>query len=118
MKRILAGGFSQFVECEEYEDLNQKAQQIAKAVDSKGPLNIQCRIMNGGLYVFEINPRFSGTTPFRTLLGFNEADILMNKSFNNINNFDVSKLKVGYFGVRGFQERIYANEVKSQIVLF
>ncbi len=118
MKRILAGGFSQFVECEYYEVLNQTAQQIAKAVDSKGPLNIQCRMMNGALYVFEINPRFSGTTPFRTLLGFNEADILMNKSVNNINAFDKSKLKIGYFGVRGFQEKVYENEVKSQIKLF
>lgn len=118
LKRILAGGFSQFVECEDYEELNQIAQGIAKAVDSKGPLNIQCRMMNGSLYVFEINPRFSGTSPFRTLLGFNEADILMNKTYKEINVFDASKLKVGYFGVRGFQEKVYANEIKSKVKLF
>jgi len=112
LKRILSGGFSQFVECEEFEELNIIAQNIAKQINSKGPLNIQARIMNGSLYVFEINPRFSGTSPFRSLMGFNEADVLLSKIINGLNKFDKKRLKVGYFGVRGFQEKIYNNNVK------
>lgn len=117
LKRNLAGGFSQFVVCEEFEELDEIAQKIAKDVNSKGPLNIQCRMMHGELYVFEINPRFSGTTPFRTLLGFNEADILFQKVFEGVNNFDKNEIKVGSFGVRGFQEKIYNNQVKSEVVI-
>jgi len=31
------------------------------------------------LYVFEINPRFSGTTSLRAIAGFNEPDVLIRK---------------------------------------
>ena len=40
--------------------------------DFIGPANIQCRVVDGVPYAFEVNPRFSGTTYFRTLLGVNE----------------------------------------------
>jgi carbamoyl-phosphate synthase large subunit len=33
--------------------------------------------------VFEINPRFSGTTSIRALVGFNEPDILMRIHLEN-----------------------------------
>jgi carbamoyl-phosphate synthase large subunit len=115
LKRVLAGGFSQFVECESFAELDEIAKQIALSIDSKGPLNIQCRMMNDELYVFEINPRFSGTSPFRTLFGFNEADVLFSKQNENINTFDKSKIQIGSFGVRGFQEKIYNNKVKSKV---
>lgn len=115
LKRMLAGGFSQFIECEEFNDLDQTAQAIALKVGSKGPLNIQCRMKGNELYVFEINPRFSGTTPFRALLGFNEADILLRKTFENKICYKKSELKYGSFGVRGFQEAVYPNELKSAI---
>ncbi len=46
-------------------------------LDSRGPLNIQCRWCNEELVIFEINPRFSGTTLLRALAGFNEPDLLI-----------------------------------------
>jgi carbamoyl-phosphate synthase large subunit len=46
--------------------------RISEVLKSDGPINIQCRIKDNTPYVFEINPRFSGTTYFRTLLGINE----------------------------------------------
>ena len=49
LKRVLAGGFSQFVECESFDELDKIAKQIALSIDSKGPLNIQCRMMNDEL---------------------------------------------------------------------
>lgn len=118
LKRVLAGGFSQFVECEEFSSLDAAAQGIAAKVGSKGPLNIQCRIKDDELYVFEINPRFSGTTPFRALLGFNEADTLIRKTFGEEPCFNKSDIKYGSFGVRGFQEDIYANQIKSEVIRY
>jgi carbamoyl-phosphate synthase large subunit len=38
---------------------------------------VQCRLVDGEVYVFEINPRFSGTTSLRAMVGYNEPDILL-----------------------------------------
>jgi carbamoyl-phosphate synthase large subunit len=40
-------------------------------------LNLQLRVHDGEIYVFEIHPRFSGTTPIRAGAGFNEPDVLL-----------------------------------------
>ncbi|MBA3045812.1 MAG: ATP-grasp domain-containing protein [Euryarchaeota archaeon] len=53
--------------------------EIAKKVGSRGPLNIQCRYVEGVIYPFEINPRISGTTNMRALAGVNESDLLIRK---------------------------------------
>jgi carbamoyl-phosphate synthase large subunit len=54
------------------------AMRIADAVDSTGPLNIQCRLKDGMIMPFEINPRFSASTYLRTLAGVNEVAIYLN----------------------------------------
>jgi carbamoyl-phosphate synthase large subunit len=56
-----------------------ECERIAEALDSRGALNIQCRLHEGRVYVFEINPRFSGTTSLRALAGYNEPDILLRR---------------------------------------
>src|SRR5699024_10465277 len=40
----------------------------------RGPLNIQGRLTEGGLKIFEMNPRFTGITGLRALMGFNEVE--------------------------------------------
>lgn len=40
-----------------------------------GPLNFQYRLRDGKPVVFEINSRFSGTTPLRTAIGVNEIEM-------------------------------------------
>ncbi|GJM05142.1 MAG: carbamoyl phosphate synthase-like protein [marine bacterium B5-7] len=54
-------------------------EKIAKALDVRGAVNIQGRLTPRGFMVFEINPRFSGTTSIRAMMGFNEPDILIRK---------------------------------------
>ena len=39
-----------------------------------GPINIQGRLTNNGLKLFELNPRFTGITGLRALMGFNEVE--------------------------------------------
>jgi len=39
-------------------------------------VNVQCRLVDGEVVVFEINPRFSGTTSLRAMVGYNEPDVL------------------------------------------
>jgi len=72
---IVSSGLSQGY-FDNFSEIRRKAEDIASTLNSDGPINIQCRIKEDELYVFEINPRFSGTTSARALLGCNEPDIL------------------------------------------
>lgn len=72
----LSSGISQGV-IEDYPEVRAECERLAKAIGSKGPINVQLRSVNGRVYPFEINPRFSGTTAFRALAGYNEPDILI-----------------------------------------
>lgn len=51
--------------------------EIAEKLNPDGPANFQFRILNGKPIVFEINGRFSGTTPLRSFFGFNEVEALL-----------------------------------------
>lgn len=41
----------------------------AEAVQAVGPINVQCRVVEGQPFVFEINPRFSGGIPLTIAAG-------------------------------------------------
>lgn len=60
-----------------YPEVRAACEEIATKLGSKGPINIQCRFVNGTLFPFEINPRFSGTSYQRALAGYNEAHLLI-----------------------------------------
>ncbi len=62
-----------------FPEVCERCEEIAAALDARGPLNIQCRLVEGEVVVFEINPRFSGTTSLRALAGYNEPDVLIRK---------------------------------------
>ena len=59
------------------ERIQKFCEKLALDLGSTGPLNIQLRIHQDQVYVFEIHPRFSGTTPMRADVGFNEVDLLL-----------------------------------------
>jgi carbamoyl-phosphate synthase large subunit len=58
-------------------EIQSFCEELAARLGSRGPLNLQLRIHDGRIYVFEIHPRFSGTTPIRASAGFNEPDLLL-----------------------------------------
>ena len=62
---------------DDFPDVTRPCERIAAALGSRGPLNVQCRLVDGEVQVFEINPRFSGTTSIRAMVGFNEPDIVL-----------------------------------------
>jgi carbamoyl-phosphate synthase large subunit len=72
----LSSGISQGA-IEDCSEVREECERLAKEINSKGPLNVQLRVVDGKVYPFEINPRFSGTTAFRALAGYNEPDILI-----------------------------------------
>jgi carbamoyl-phosphate synthase large subunit len=74
----ISSGISQG-ELGRFPEVARTCEQIAMDLGARGPMNIQCRFMDGAVLVFEINPRFSGTASARALAGFNEPDILFRK---------------------------------------
>lgn len=74
----ISSGISQG-EIGRFPEVTSVCEQIAKAIDCRGAINIQCRYTEGKVHVFEINPRFSGTTSLRAMVGYNEPDILLRK---------------------------------------
>lgn len=59
--------------------VTEPCKKIAAALGARGAINIQCRVAGDDIYVFEINPRFSGTTSLRAMVGYNEPDLLMRR---------------------------------------
>lgn len=51
--------------------------RIAEKLNPDGPVNFQFRIHDNEPVIFEINGRFSGTTPLRHFFGFNEVGALL-----------------------------------------
>ena len=72
-RRKLKDGYSAFVEYVEDDTISNMAIQIAHNIKLKGYINIQLRKKGGLNYIFEINPRISGTVVFRDMLGFRDV---------------------------------------------
>lgn len=60
-----------------FPEITSQCETIAEALHSRGPLNIQCRVVDGKVRIFEINPRYSGTTSLRAMAGHNEPDLMI-----------------------------------------
>lgn len=97
----ISTGYSQgfFIKHQQIQDFCEK---LSLSLKSTGPLNIQLRIHNGEIYVFEIHPRFSGTTTMRADVGFNEPDILLRNHLNN-ENFQRLNYQYNVAVIRAFE---------------
>lgn len=99
---LISTGYSQGL-IEDYSDIRKTCEKIAKKINSKGPINIQGRVLNGEFVPFEINPRFSASTYLRAMAGFNEIDIylkyLITGKIDKPNN-----IKYGYY-LRSLEEK-------------
>lgn len=73
------------------------AKDIANCLGSRGPLNIQGRWDGKRFIPFEINPRFSGTTPMRAMSGINEPEMLIEWHLGLDQNSDYSNIRYGEF---------------------
>jgi carbamoyl-phosphate synthase large subunit len=75
MRRTLQHGTTHIAEVGDFPEVRRVAAAIANDLRPLGPLNVQLRLRDGGEPVpFELNVRFSGTTPMRTRFGFAEVE--------------------------------------------
>jgi len=77
MRRDLRDGNTARGFVDSYPELNQAIRAMASRLKPFGPANFQFRVDQGVPKVFEINGRFSGTTSFRALAGFNEVEMAL-----------------------------------------
>jgi carbamoyl-phosphate synthase large subunit len=68
---------------DEFKKIREQCEEISDVLEVEGPINIQCRKTKRGIIPFEINPRFSGTTFLRSMVGFNEPNIIMEYYLHN-----------------------------------
>jgi carbamoyl-phosphate synthase large subunit len=71
-----------------YNKIDKFITSVARKIKPFGPLNFQLCLTTKGPIIFEINPRFSGTTPLRNLFGVNEIEVLL----NSLEEKEISKL--------------------------
>jgi carbamoyl-phosphate synthase large subunit len=79
MRRDLRDGNTWRAYVEAFPELDPTVRRMAEALGAFGPANFQFRVDGQGVKVFEINGRFSGTTPLRMLAGFNEVDLVLRR---------------------------------------
>lgn len=72
----ISSGISQG-EIGRFPEVTEPGRRIAEALGTTASINIQCRIHKGKMYVFEINPRISGTSSLRAMVGYNEPEMLI-----------------------------------------
>lgn len=77
MRRQLRDGNTYQAFVNDYPELNEKVRILAEKLKAYGPVNIQFRLDGDRMKVFEINARFSGTTPLRVHAGFNEVEMVL-----------------------------------------
>jgi len=79
MQRELRDGNTYRAYIEEYKELNEKVRTLGEALKPYGSVNFQFRLDDTQVKVFEINSRFSGTTPLRACAGFNEIELCLRR---------------------------------------
>ena len=74
MRRDLEAGSTVRAVVGAFPELRDEATRITAKLRPRGPCNVQMRLADGRPVCFELNVRFSSTTPMRARLGFNEVE--------------------------------------------
>ena len=83
MKRELRDGNTFRAYAQPYSNFNKYIEKVAEKLNAYGPVNLQFRVSDGKVKIFEINGRFSGTTHFRALSNFKEVEMCLNYLLNH-----------------------------------
>lgn len=98
-----------------FEEVTVPSRKIAKTLGATASINVQCRLYNGQMYVFEINPRISGTSSLRALVGYNEPDIFIREKIFGEHIDSDFEYKSGYIA-RGLDETFMSLDFMDSLV--
>lgn len=99
---VISNGISQG-QIGRFPEVTSQCEAIAQKLGSCSAINIQLRLVDGKCRVFEINPRYSGTSYFRAMVGYNEPDIMIRKYLLGENIQEHFPYREGYI-MRGLDE--------------
>ncbi len=77
MHRSLKYGTTFMSEIVQDAAIKEECNKICMEFKPQGPLNVQLRIHQGRPVCFELNVRFSGTTPIRAMWGYNDVEAMI-----------------------------------------
>lgn len=108
----VSSGFTQGASGD-FPEVREAAEAVAATLGSTGPLNVQGRWVDGQLYVFEVNPRFSGTEAMRAMAGWNAPEALINCHLGLPSGLENYQPRCVRF-IRGLAEyAVFADEQRS-----
>ena len=82
LRRFLKDGNTSIAFLENNFLLKNYISKITEILKPYGPMNFQLKFTKNGPMIFEINPRFSGTTPIREKFGLNEYTAISKTLFS------------------------------------
>lgn len=88
---------------------------VLKEMGLSGPLNIQGRLTNKGLKLFEMNPRFTGITGLRAIMGFNEVEACIKKWLDIPGPATPLKINQNNFGIRQTADKVVPLECNEEV---
>jgi len=89
-----------------------------KTLGLKGPLNLQGRITDEGLKIFEINTRFTGISGLRAIMGFNEVEACIKSWLDLPKKDNILQLNHSVFGLRQFKNKVIHKDWNRDIQNF
>lgn len=83
MKRELYNGTTVKASVMDVPEIQKLIDNFGSSVKAFGSINLQLKLTPSGPKIFEINPRFSGTTAFRLKAGYNDVGRIINNVLYN-----------------------------------
>lgn len=83
MRRIQHDGITRRAFVESNPELHARMRQVAECFRAFGPIDIQFRLHDGDIKIFDVNPRFAEVTFLRNLVGFNEVELTLGHLFDD-----------------------------------
>ena len=112
-KRILRSGDTYKAQPIRSNTISDYVSKVANKLNFDGPCNFQLRVdYNNIPKIFEINCRFSGTTPFCSQIGFNPVEYYLKKTLKKEYNY---KIKYSVYILRYWSEVLIKNDTLKNI---
>ncbi len=111
--RFLQNGTTVAATAGAFPEVREQAIKIAERLRARGPVNVQMRVHRGVPVCFEINVRFSGTTPIRARMGFNDVEAAIKHYVLGQHSVDLPLVTKGH-ALRYWNEVYIAPEALAQ----
>ncbi|HOD94904.1 MAG TPA: ATP-grasp domain-containing protein [Candidatus Hydrogenedentes bacterium] len=113
--RTLLAGTSYRITAGAFPEVRSMAEAIVRRTGITGPCNLQFRLTERGPVCFEVNPRFSGTTPIRAAFGFNEVEAALRHFVLGEEGIDLPDVTEG-IALRYWNELYVPVEARDQLL--